>query len=98
MNYYLSLCPSVDTTPPVIHSCPSDVSLSIAAGRPSSPVYWIPPSATDVSGNVSLVSQSHHPGDSFLVGDTEVIYLFIDGNYNEARCTFHINLREGITC
>ncbi|XP_072046221.1 hyalin-like [Amphiura filiformis] len=84
----------VDTTPPTIHSCPSDISLDIQPGRSRTPVYWMAPSATDVSGNVSLVSQSHHPGDAFTTGNTEVVYVFKDGSNNEARCAFQVNLRE----
>ncbi|XP_072046539.1 hyalin-like [Amphiura filiformis] len=84
----------VDTTPPAIQSCPSDMNLDIEPGRPTTPVSWIPPSATDVSGNVSLLSQSHLPGDSFTPGKTNVVYTFTDGSDNEAHCSFYVNLRE----
>ncbi|XP_072044883.1 uncharacterized protein [Amphiura filiformis] len=84
----------VDTTPPTVHSCPSDMSLDIEPGTSRTPVYWMAPSVTDVSGNVSLVSQSHHPGDAFTFGRTDVVYLFKDGSNNEARCAFQVNLRE----
>ncbi len=85
----------VDTTAPTIHSCPSDITLNIETGRSGMSVYWIPPSATDVSGNVSLVSQSHHPGDVFPARNTEVVYVFTDGSNNEARCSFDVTIREG---
>ncbi len=80
--------------PPTIDSCPSDIHTEIEPSRPRKPVYWIPPSATDVSGNVSVVSQTHQPGDLFSSGRTEVVYLFVDGSDNEARCSFHVDVRE----
>ncbi|XP_072045211.1 hyalin-like isoform X2 [Amphiura filiformis] len=87
----------VDTNPPVIHSCPSDITKDVAPDTFSTPVYWSPPSAIDVSGNVTLASQSHHPGDPFAVGETNVDYLFIDGSNNEALCSFSVNIKEVFT-
>ncbi|XP_072045208.1 hyalin-like [Amphiura filiformis] len=84
----------VDTTPPTVRSCPSDISLDIESGTSRIPVSWMPPSAADLSRNVSLLSQSHHPGDAFTTGTTEVVYVFKDGSNNEARCAFQVNLRE----
>ncbi|XP_072021512.1 hyalin-like [Amphiura filiformis] len=85
----------VDTIPPTIKSCPSDIDLEVEPGTSRASVSWIAPSASDVSGNVSLVSQSHHPGDTFPTGRTEVVYSFTDGSNNEAFCSFHVNVREG---
>ncbi|XP_072021501.1 hyalin-like [Amphiura filiformis] len=84
----------VDTTPPSIQSCPSDIDLEIEPGTSKTPATWIAPSASDVSGTVSLVSQSHHPGDIFTTGKTEVVYSFTDGSNNEAFCSFQVNVRE----
>ena len=85
----------VDLTPPSIQSCPSDIDKDIELGSPSRPVYWNPPIATDLSGNASLVSQSHIPGHRFTAGRHLVSYSFQDGSNNEAGCYFNVNIYEG---
>ena len=69
--------------------------MDIELGTSSTPVYWIPPTATDVSGHVSLVSQSSYPGDMFTVGTTTVSYTFGDQIGNNASCVFSIRVKEG---
>ena len=86
---------SVDTTPPIIQSCPSDIDKDIELSSSDTPVFWNPPIASDLSGNVSLVSQSHSPGQRFSAGRTSVLYRFADGRGNEATCTFTIVIKEG---
>ena len=51
-----------------------------------------------MSGNVSLASQTHQPGDIFTAGSTKVVYLFVDVSGNEAVCSFSVNLQEGNRC
>ena len=86
---------SVDTTPPTIQSCPSDIDRDIELGSPDTPVYWNPPIATDLSGNASLVSQSHIPGQRLTTGRHLVFYKFQDGSNNEAGCYFNVKINEG---
>ena len=52
-------------------------------------VMWTPPTATDNSGAVTLIS-SHHPGDSFNIGTTTVTYTATDSSFNEATSSFDI--------
>ena len=94
INVVLGLL-AVDTTQPVIHGCPTDITNDMEFGTSSAPVYWIPPTATDVSGHVSLVSQSSCPGDAFTVGITTVSYIFGDQSGNNASCVFNITMKEG---
>ena len=53
-------------------------------------VPWTEPTATDNSGMVPTVTQSHQPGDSFNVGTTTVTYTFTDLAGNQAQCSFTI--------
>ena len=58
-------------------------------------VLWTEPTATDNSGVVNLASRSRAPGSFFVVGNTQVTYVFVDGNGNRATCTFAVNVLEG---
>ena len=55
-------------------------------------VMWTEPTATDNSGMTPTVTQSHQPGDSFLVGTTQVTYTFTDIAGNEAMCSFTVTI------
>ena len=79
----------------MISSCPADITKNIELGLLNTPVHWDMPSANDASGNVTLVSQSHIPGSSFVPGRTTVTYTFSDGSNNEAVCTFDVVINQG---
>ena len=97
-RYYLvCLSSSVDTTPPVVQFCPTDITQKIETGIPSLPIYWSPPKATDLSGNATLISQTHQPGNEFKAGLYDILYSFADGSGNEAICMFLIIVEEGTT-
>ncbi|XP_041463929.1 hyalin-like [Lytechinus variegatus] len=78
-----------DINPPDV-SCPGDVSKTVELGIPQVPINFTEPSATDMSGNVTLVSRNHNPGDEFPVGSTRVEYVFSDGSGNQASCNFNV--------
>ena len=81
-----------DTTPPVVTNCPDAIFIPVAVGTASEVVLWIEPTATDNSGATPTVTQSHQPGDSFLVGTTRVAYTFTDMTGNEATCIFFVTI------
>ena len=83
-----------DNTPPTILSCPLDIALQKVNHAPLK-VTWEAPSATDLFGNVTLMSQSHSPGDEFDVGIHNVTYAFTDDSGNVAYCVFGISVVEG---
>ncbi|XP_072046222.1 hyalin-like [Amphiura filiformis] len=83
---------SVDTTPPQITLCPKDISEDIELGDTETRIRWSDPVVYDISGNVTLVTQNHLPGDNFTVGKTEVTYVYEDGSKNQAACVFHVTL------
>lgn len=89
------LISSVDTTPPVISNCPEDQTITIELGQTSSVVFWSPPTATDNSGVVNIDSQTHSPGDSFPIGMTTVMYIFIDPEMLTSTCSFVVIVTTG---
>ena len=87
----------MDTTPPDLTTCPSDVHKSTEIGTPRVQVSWDEPSVTDKSGYVKLVNATHTSGDIFDVGSTRVSYTFSDRASNRASCDFTVTVFEG-TC
>ncbi len=86
-----------DREAPVISNCPDPVMVRVAPGITEEVVTWIEPTATDNSGMVPTITQSHQPGDSFPVGETEVRYIFTDDIGNEALCTFLVTIGKLVT-
>ena len=81
---------AVDTTPPTV-VCPMNVKIEIELGVNSTMVNFTEPTATDLSGQVNVVSQTHSSGDVFPVGNTSVTFVFSDNAGNIASpCTFII--------
>ncbi|XP_041457583.1 mucin-17-like [Lytechinus variegatus] len=78
-----------DTNPPVISGCPENQFITAPPGSSSVLVTWIPPTATDDTGIVTLTGDST-PGSSFPVGTTSVRYEARDSSGLVSRCTFQI--------
>ena len=53
------------------------------------------PTAIDNSGTVNLASRSRSPGQFFVVGSTQVTYVFVDPSGNNAICNFNVIVTEG---
>ena len=53
-------------------------------------VTWTEITAIDNSGITPTLVQSHHSGDIFFVGTTNVTYTFADVQGNEATCSFTV--------
>ncbi len=62
----------------------------VPPGIQSVPVTWSEPTATDNSGMIPIVTQTHHSGDIFFVGETQVTYTVTDNQGNEATCSFTV--------
>jgi gliding motility-associated-like protein len=73
----------IDSVPPVIVNCPSDITSCNAL------VTWTPPTASDNCNLVSFVS-SHNPGVMFPSGNTVVTYTAIDASGNITVCSFNV--------
>ncbi|XP_038066521.1 uncharacterized protein LOC119736577 [Patiria miniata] len=83
---------AVDTTPPVVQNCPSNINQEIPIGSTSTTVTWQQPFATDNSGQTPAVTSSHTSGSTFFVGSTTVTYTFTDQSSNFATCQFAVTL------
>ncbi len=81
---------TVDDTPPVISDCPSSTTYTVPLGTLGTIARWTEPTATDDSGVEPNRIQSHQSGDTFMVGVTQVTYIFSDSSRNEATCSFSI--------
>ena len=77
-------CVLLDTIPPVVSDCPSDVILPLGITLAN----WTEPTVTDNSGNHPNVIKSHETGTSFTEGNTTVSYTFTDEAGNQAVCSF----------
>ena len=86
-----------DTIPPTIVNCPtSEIASEIEDNSDSATnVSWTEPTATDESGNVTLLIRTHSAGQMFRVGSTTVMYMFADSSNNIASCTFVVTVSRG---
>ena len=80
-----------DTTPPVVTSCPNDITESVPFLSTGTTVTWTEPTAIDNSGAFDT-SQTRTSGSFFAVGESEVLYVFRDAAENEARCSFTVRI------
>ncbi len=93
-NSGLALCCSagdMETTPPVITGCPSNITLNTSSGC-SAIAIWATPSVSDNCGSVNLTA-NRNSGSSFNVGTTTVTYTATDayGNTN-TTCSFTVTV------
>lgn len=91
----VTILSTVDPNPPEIFNCPEDITRIIELNEGGVEVFYSPPQATDDSGIVNLVSQSHTPGQFFPTGETIVVYLFSDPTGNNDECRFMVTVTEG---
>ncbi|XP_072013340.1 scavenger receptor cysteine-rich domain-containing protein DMBT1-like [Amphiura filiformis] len=76
----------------VIKNCPDDIFVkksNLKDGQGIT-VTWREPTASYMSKNASLISQSHKPGNSFAVGKTMVTYVFGTTDGIETSCDFAV--------
>ncbi len=81
---------AIETVPPVITGCPSNITVA-ATGANGATATWTPPTATDNCG-LSSFGASFQPGSNFPVGTTTVVYTAIDLRGNASNCSFNINV------
>ncbi|HYG01173.1 MAG TPA: HYR domain-containing protein [Chryseosolibacter sp.] len=79
-----------DETPPTFTGCVPDIEV-IADGNCTAVATWAIPTASDACTAVSVTSDVN-PGDSFPLGETEVVYTAEDADGNRAYCTFFVNV------
>ncbi|MEW5804371.1 MAG: HYR domain-containing protein [bacterium] len=81
----------VDTTPPMVSHCPSDITAYNDPGKQGAAITWIPPTFTD-NWRIASVTSTHKPGDFFPIGNTIVTYTAQDDNGNNATCSFTVTV------
>jgi hypothetical protein len=86
---------TIETTPPTISNCPSDINTNTGPGRATCDqvVTWTPPTATDDCPGTTLTSD-HSPGDTFPVGTTKVTYTATATAGNTASCSFNVTVLD----
>lgn len=90
--------PQVDTTPPTINNCPTNIEVTVELGTTGTLVSWSEPTATDLSGPVSLTTRTNAPGSLFPLGITAVTYRFEDSSGNPAVCSFTVTVVPSKFC
>ncbi|XP_030830190.1 uncharacterized protein LOC588928 isoform X5 [Strongylocentrotus purpuratus] len=85
-TFYISV---TDNENPVISGCPSDQNVNTDNGNATAVITWMPPTASDNSGNQTLTS-SHNPGDPFPIGNTTVKYTSTDAAGKTDTCIFFV--------
>ena len=82
---------SSDNEAPVISETPKDIAHPTDDGVSTAVVTWTPPTTSDNSGTVTLIS-SHNPGDTFTLGATTVTYTAVDSNSNLMTDSFKVTI------
>ena len=73
-------------------TCPDDITLPVSPGTTSREVTFPNATATDNSGQTSLVSVVPPSGSTFPIGTTDVRFVFVDPSGNEGSCTFSVTI------
>ena len=83
----------IETGPPTISGCPSNITQANAIGQCEGTVTWVEPTAVD-EGTVVSFTSSHNPGDVFPVGTTTVTYTATDNDGNTSTCSFDVIIND----
>ncbi|XP_072014293.1 uncharacterized protein [Amphiura filiformis] len=85
----------VDTTPPVISGCPSNIQRSVPVNYFFEQIDWEEPEATDSESGPATLKDKSHPSPRLFVkvGDAprSIRYVFEDQVGNEAVCEFTVS-------
>ncbi|MCB0534368.1 MAG: HYR domain-containing protein [Lewinellaceae bacterium] len=85
-----------DLNPPVLDTCPVDMTVNAAIDSCGATATWIAPGATDDCTADVSITQNHDPGAFFPVGNTMVIYEAQDAGGNTATCSFTVTVVENV--
>lgn len=84
----------VDTEPPTLNNCPSDITLNNDPGTCQRQfVFWTPPTPSDNCPSWSMTA-SHFPGQTFPVGTTQVTYMLVDNAGDTIICSFNVTIAD----
>ncbi|KAJ8041635.1 Hyalin [Holothuria leucospilota] len=93
-SFIVAVSSAAMNNPPTVLNCPSDITVTAAAGQTSAVVTWPNIIATDDSGiTPTLLINTANSGDSFNVGTTTtVFYVFQDNENLQAICSFQVTV------
>lgn len=83
----------METEPPVILNCPSNITTSLSSASCTKAVTWTAPSATDNCGLQTLTSD-YPSGFAFPRGETTVTYTATDRYGNTSTCSFTVTVND----
>ena len=72
----------------MVSNCPSSFSRGVQTGTAQATVTWTAPTAAGSTNQIA----SHSPPITLGLGDTPVLYQFINANNVRAECTFTISI------
>ncbi|XP_071840115.1 uncharacterized protein [Apostichopus japonicus] len=81
-----------DDNPPVVISCPNDMSLELLSNSQCLVVTWGDPIVIDDRTGQIATTQTAFSGECFPVGIRNVLYTFTDVAGNSATCTFTVTI------
>ena len=81
-----------DATPPTFSNCPSNINLTTA--NTTAVATWATPVATDNCTITPAISSNYTSGQSFILGNTTVIYTAKDSSNNTATCSFAVSVSK----
>ncbi len=84
-----------DIQPPVINSCPADITVPVNNAGCTAIVNWTAPTATDNCASPLLTSTSNS-GSVFPVGTTPVTYTATDASGNSTTCSFNVTVTNNL--
>ncbi|MEM6723425.1 MAG: HYR domain-containing protein, partial [Bacteroidota bacterium] len=82
-----------DNENPVFDSCLGDQSFDADPGQCGAAVFFTPPTFSDNCG-IDNVIATHHPGEVFPTGVTQVVYIIQDASGRTAQCTFLVTVND----
>ncbi|MEZ4940096.1 MAG: HYR domain-containing protein [Saprospiraceae bacterium] len=85
-----------DLNPPVLDTCPVNLTVNAAIDSCGATATWMPPGATDDCTADVSITQNHNPGAFFPVGNTMVVYEAQDAGGNTATCSFTVTVVENV--
>ena len=82
-----------DNINPTINNCPMDVAVVATGGDCFAVATWVEPTVSDNCPDATI-SSNNDSGDTFGLGENEVIYIASDVNGNQATCSFTVTVTD----
>ncbi|MEM9885469.1 MAG: HYR domain-containing protein [Bacteroidota bacterium] len=84
----------LDTVPMLFENCPTDLVLNTVVDTNFAIAAWTPPTLTDSCG--AIVTATHNPGDTLMLGVTEVSYFASNAQGETDTCTFLVTVQDSV--